>query len=181
MPWPIVSGPNGDFPRAWQWQMEKVLLYCTPDWIGIWDDDMILTDPPEASRHLHNPDIDLIYGPKLFLWDSPERYNRRMEHNSVVFFRHYPGDAFHEKRELQVHCPKGVHACAREKKVTLTVPILDYGFMTENDRRQVFAREKRTGKIDGFTKPLVEEPDLADLPSPLLRKSRAFAARFAPQ
>jgi hypothetical protein len=73
----------------------------------------------------------------------------------------------------QIHATEKVHDNA-EKIKTLKTPILDYGFMEEKERLEVFARHKRAGRIAGFTKPLVEKPILKRLPPELAKKSREF-------
>lgn len=179
MPWHIVEGTYGDFPKAWDWQLQYVNEDWSPDWVGIWDDDMILTGAEEARNLM--VEHDLVYGEKLFLWDSVEIYNARVHHNSVVFFRHQRGDRFHKKDELQVHAPKGVHDNPASRRVNMKAKVLDYGFLSGRDRKCVFDREKRTGKIDGFTLPLVSDPVLKTLPDALLAKSRQFQEGFLPE
>jgi hypothetical protein len=176
MPFPIVDGSSGDFPKAWEWQTQFVLQRWDPDFMGIWDDDMILTAPEEVPPLLETADV--IYGPKLFLWDDVTHYNAKMEHNSAVFFRVLPDDHFHPKSTLQVHAPRKAWAADASKRSTLPTFVLDYGFMSQEDRLQVFSREKRTGKIDGFTLPLVGDPDLTPLPDALKTKSLEFARHF---
>lgn len=176
MPFRIVDGCYGDFPSAWEWQMQAILDRWDPDYMGIWDDDMILTDPEEAAEKLDGANV--VYGPKLFLWDSVTHFNARMEHNSAVFFRVIEDDHFHTKSELQVHSPRKIWASGARGMRTLCTFVLDYGFLSQEDRLQVFNREKRTGKIDGFTMPLVEEPDLRPLPDDLRRKSLSFEKHF---
>ncbi|MBN1459188.1 MAG: hypothetical protein JXA57_06610 [Armatimonadetes bacterium] len=180
MPWPIVDGAHGDFPRAWSHMVQCVEdLWRDVTFMGIWDDDMILTNPETVLWDMEFQ--HLVYGSKLFLWDDAEHFNSKLVHNSVVFWRHRRGDRFHDKSELQVHAPRRIHDDFRAKKGNLRRFILDYGFMSQKDRKCVFEREIRTGKIDGFTKPLMEPPELVLLPDDYLEQSRNFSRQFAPE
>jgi hypothetical protein len=160
------------WPEARNWQLEKVRQTITPDYCSVWDDDMVLTDPDEFDLEL--PRHDLLYGPKLFLWNRPTHYNARFDHCSAVAFKHEKDDAF-PLGTRQIHATKRVHDDPGATKYTLTTPILDYGFMLKRERLEVFERHKRAGRIDRFSLLLVEKSDTRELPDDLKRLSLRFA------
>lgn len=133
-----------------------------PKFACICDDDHILEDPDEARRKLERRDYDLVYATKIMFWDDLTKVSSAFpKHRSVLFFRSLPGDHFDPDRI--VHAPQMIHTSART--VDLKGGLLDVGYLYSEDRERVWARYKRTGKIDAATLPLIRQPQLVDYQS----------------
>ena len=148
------------FMELRQWQLER-LSPC--DYAALWDDDHVLGDPKAVrATLLENP--DLVYATKTFFWDNDASVNTRLPpHRSAFFFRYLAGDAFPLDRTI--HAPARVHDTA---KIVVDLPggLLDYGYMTLEDRERCWRDYKRVGKIDAATLPLIQPPVLAGWPGP---------------
>ena len=164
---PIVSKDSGErFQEVLNEQLE-VIQDWKPDWVLRQDDDEWL-EPCHATEELplaiHDPEIDLWYAFTVYMWDRPNQYNFRRKHFSPYMFRYIPGDRFPTNR--LIHATELLHdrAVIEGRQGLLRSPLLDYGTFTEEERQENFERYLKAGRLDDFTRSLVEPPDLRIFP-----------------
>jgi hypothetical protein len=102
-----------------------------------------------------------VYAKKLYLWDKPTQYTTHLpEHNSVFLFKRRRGDQFPLDRIIQA--PEPLHSEAKHV-AQMTTPLLDVGYMYEEERRRIFKAYAKAGKIDGLTQGLLDQPKLVSI------------------
>lgn len=127
------------------------------DYIGMWDDDHILSDPEEAKVAMASGS-PLLYCHKLYFWDSPSYINIALPgHNSVLFSKRLPGDQFGPN---MVNAPAEILRQGEGAKYQMKTWLLDFGYMMSTERARVWNVYKRAGKIDTLTTGLMKPPTL---------------------
>ena len=175
-PAPVISPAGEHWMQVLQLQYEK-LLYLAPECRGcmLWDDDQLF--PPEALSellaHFQSPP-DRVEARSLFLWDAFHEHNAAFPpHWSAMFWRVYPGDRFPD--DFVVNCPEFVArstSCGR-----LSVPVVNFGYMTEIDRACAWGAQKEAGKIDAHTLCLQRPPRLEPVPANCILTPRRTSTR----
>jgi hypothetical protein len=158
-PFPAISDKEHfDDLRAWQYER---LGHHEPKYAAIWDDDHILDEPEWVRDDLARTGADLTFATKVQFWDNLLSVNERLPlHKSPFFFRCRPGDAFPTGKGRIIHAPAAVHDDPASVRIDLNSVLLDVGYLTADERARVFAMYARVGKIDSFTRPLMEPPQL---------------------
>lgn len=165
-PFPLLEPGRERFMEALNVHL-KELEKCDPDWVLVQDDDnwfeptRITAELPAA---LASRDVDAYFVRALFFQDSPDTYNTRRYHQSIQLWRHIKGFRYSTKR--MIFAPDSLHDAAIIACRTriLPVPALDYGGFTEEDRIATYTAYERAGKVDDFTKALIEPPALRTFP-----------------
>lgn len=123
---------------------------------SLWDDDHALLDVRSTRDLLADPEVDLVYAKKKYLWDDAVHINHAIaSHHSVLFWRWLPGDRYPHRRDgTRLHRPDGHPGATR------TIPVLDNGYLDPAERLRVFRDFKAAGKIDAMTLSLFEPPIL---------------------
>jgi len=125
---------------------------------ALWDDDFWLSAKGirELRGHLDILEADRVEARSIFLWDTPEQHNTNFPpHWQALVFRVFPNDNY--PLDYTVHCPvrAAVGSCVR-----LHNPILNAGYMDEEDRKLTWLAYRRAGKIDAHTIKLTTPPTL---------------------
>jgi hypothetical protein len=141
----------------------------------VWDDDWILTKEGirELRGHLSELKYDRLDALSLFFWDRVDTFNGNLlEHWAPALFRVHPGDDF--PTHFVVHAPERI---ARSRSaVRLANPMLNFGWLTKQDRAEAWAASKRAGRIDAFTLNLVDQnPPLIQYTGQTVRELHAPA------
>jgi hypothetical protein len=157
---PVVSSQGERYMEARNVQLEA-LHEDEPEYIAFWDDDLLMASPEEAVAFIRGGLADLVYAKKLYLWDKPTQYTTHLpEHNSVFLFKRRRGDQFPLDRIIQA--PEPLHSEAKHV-AQMTTPLLDVGYMYEEERRRIFKAYAKAGKIDGLTQGLLDQPKLVSI------------------
>lgn len=165
-PFPLLTEGHERFMEGLNVHL-KELEKCDPDWVLVQDDDNWLEPvrvTTELLAALQDRDVDAYFIRALFFQDSPTTYNTRRHHLSLQLWRHIKGFRYSCKRMIFV--PDGLHdsAVISCRTKTLKTPALDFGGYTEAERLQTFRAYERAGKIDSFTRALIEPPSLRTFP-----------------
>jgi hypothetical protein len=156
---PLDPGYPERFFELRTWQMQQLPADCT--YGVLWDDDHLLEDEPEFLELIKKGAADLIYGTRLFFWGSHQTYTTHLPvHRSLFAWRHHPGDRIPNKFEGKPG-PEIAHRRAKNI-VDLEGKLLDYGYVSEEDRTRVWQEYKRVGKLDAYVLALVRKPQLHD-------------------
>lgn len=155
-----VVGTSQNWAESLQFLHDR-LVQEGPEAILNLDDDQLFTDDglQEIAGHLSTFTADRYEYRSLFMWDDIDVYNDRFPaHWSGNLFRVYPGDRW--ATHFVAHCPE---MCARsEHVIRLETPVVNFGYMEEEVRKDYWIRYKRAGKLDAHTMALIKEPDLKD-------------------
>lgn len=160
-PFPAITHRE-QFIELRQFQLEKMHFLHNPEWLAMWDDDLLFEDPEEARAAMAGGQYDLLYSRKRFLWETPDQENVGFPvHNSIQLFRNLPG----QKWTKMVQAPAPI--CDTGRVGQLAGDMLDVGYLTAADRERCFAAYKRTPKLtDPYTAGLVDSaPRLAPFKS----------------
>lgn len=155
---PLV-GAGERYMVALQRHYAELLAMGDIDAASLWDDDMWLRREGirEMRKHFKNFLFDRVEALSLFLWDHPEKFNRRFPpHLSAILFRVVPGDQF--PTDIMCHCPRGVNFS--DARALLSMPLINAGYLDKEIRDASFARCKRAGKLDQHSLALIKPPML---------------------
>ena len=173
-PHPLLVPGKERFMEALNLHLRE-LEECDPDWVMTQDDDQWL-EPRKAEllpSALADRDVDAYFLRTLFFQDQADTYNSRRQHYSIQLWRHIKGFRYTTKRIL--FCPDALHdsAVISCRTRALPAPLLDYGGFTEAERQATYKAYEKAGKIDPFTRALVEPPALQKFP-------KDFDANYGP-
>lgn len=156
---PCDMGHAERFFELRTWQIAQLPDDCT--YGVLWDDDHVLENESEFLELIKKGTADLIYGTKVFFWGSHNTYTTHIpKHRSLFAWRHYPGDRIPSKFE-GMPGPLTAHRKAKNI-VDLEGKLLDYGYVSEEDRTRVWQEYKRVGKMDNYVLALLKKPQLHD-------------------
>lgn len=165
-PFPLVSSQGERFLEGLNLQLDD-FERAGCDWYYLADDDYFLESGQAQDAlewALEQNDFDMFNCWSVFFWDSPDLYNANRKHYSPFLWRVLPGDRYPLNRMIQVTEHRHDTAIAENRVSDLEVPILDYGTYSAADRQEVWERYAAAGKIDDFTRPLLQQPKLMVAP-----------------
>lgn len=137
----------------------------TAEWSSNWDDDWMLGPGWEAlDAMLANPDIWAVHIISLFIWDVHENVNILQYHSNPLFGRYARGWRRDPRMTNQIMLPVETHLLRHpEAKVYAPFYLLDYGTISDAERRQMFNACANAGKQDRYTTKYIEPPALMPL------------------
>ncbi|MFA4972389.1 MAG: hypothetical protein WC683_07230 [bacterium] len=137
----------------------------TAEWSANFDDDWIMGPGWEVLDDLWTrPDVWSWRAVSLFVWDVHENVNVLQYHSSPLFGRYATGWRRDPKMTNQIMMPvEAAVKCRPAAEQYLPFYLLDYGTVTESERRFLFNACANAGKQDRYTTKYVEPPALMPL------------------
>lgn len=165
-PFPLVSAAGERFCEGLNLQLDD-FERAGANFYMLQDDDSWL-EPGQAQDALEwaleQNEADMLYVHSVFFWDVSNLYNSNRRHCSPLLFRALPGDRYPLNRMITATEHRHDTAIAENRTSDLGVPMLDYGTYSAADRQEVWERYAEAGKVDEFTKPLLQQPKLMVAP-----------------